>query len=237
MDPNEKTGSFTDPALALSAPKPAMTDIGGRRAGLRCPPTMEEPPAGTRRASRPRTPFHAREWLWLVGGLFPPNVSIDTVTTSAKFGAPPEEVWQTMMFYEEVPHRPPLLLRMFLPSPMKTQGTAKGVGATVECSYSRGGLRKRITVLESPRLVRFDVIEQNLGIERCVTTVEGSYEIREEERGSEVALTTKYRGHLRPRWLWRPLERLLAHRLHRHILAGMGAKRARPAKLPVAAIF
>ena len=173
-----------------------------------------------------RKRLHARECLWLVGRLFPPGRAIDAVTTVAAFEAPPEEVWKKMIFYEEVPRRPPLLLRIFLPSPKKTQGGSKRVGATVECSYSRGSLVKRFTVLEPPHLVRFDVIEQELGLERCVTTVEGSYEIRADGRGSEVALTTKYRGHLRPRWLWRHLERLLAHRLHRHILAGMGAKRA-----------
>jgi hypothetical protein len=175
--------------------------------------------------------------LWLVGALFPSNPAIDAVTTRARFEAPPEDVWQTMMFYEEVPHRPSLLLRMLLPSPMKTQGgSAKGLGATVECSYSRGSLRKRITVLQNPSLVRFEVIEQNLGIERCVTTVGGSYEIRRSGRGSEIALTTKYRGHLRPRWLWRPLERLLAHRLHRHILAGMRAECTRSGESPSGAI-
>jgi hypothetical protein len=172
------------------------------------------------------TRHHAREYLWLVGRLFRPRLAVDAVTTRAGFDESPEAVWQRMMFYEEVPHRPPLLLRVFLPIPVKTQGNGKDVGATVECSYSRGGLVKRITVLDRPRLVRFDVIEQHLGVERCVTTVEGSYEIRADGRGSDVALTTKYRGHLRPRWLWRPFERLLAHQLHRHILDGMGATRA-----------
>lgn len=165
---------------------------------------------------------HPREILWLIGRLFPPGREIDAVTTKAGFAAPPDKVWQQMMFYEEVPHPPPLLLRMFLPSPLTTQCDGKRVGATVECTYSRGSLVKRITALKRPRLVRFKVLEQHLGVERCVTTVEGSYEIRAAGPGSEVALTTKYRGHLRPRWLWRPFERLLAHQLHRHILAGMG---------------
>jgi hypothetical protein len=177
-------------------------------------------PVETDRASERR---HPRELLWLVGRLFPPGLAIDAVTTSARFDAPPDDMWQRMMFYEEVPHRPPLLLRMFLPSPVKTQGAGKHVGATVECSYSRGSLLKRITALDRPRLVCFEVIEQRLGVERCVTTVEGSYEIRAADGGCEVALTTKYRGHLRPRWLWRPFERLLAHQLHRHILGGMAA--------------
>ena len=177
------------------------------------------------RAIPPRTGTHPRELLWLVGRLFPPSLEVDVVTTVAAFDAAPVEVWQRMMFYEEVPHRPSLLLRMFLPSPVKTLGNGKQIGTVVECIYSRGGLVKRITVLDPPRLVRFDVLEQHLGIERCITTVEGAYEYRATDSGTEVALTTQYRGHLRPRWLWRPFERLLAHQLHRHILAGMGATR------------
>ena len=148
--------------------------------------------------------MHPREVLWLVGRLFPPSEAVEAVTTSATFDASPDEVWQRMMFYEEVPHAPPLLLRMFLPSPVKTQGGTKQVGTVVECAYSRGTLLKRITVLERPRLLRFEVIEQHLGIERCMTTVEGSYELRGDDHGTEVALTTQYRGHLRPRGLWRP---------------------------------
>jgi hypothetical protein len=175
------------------------------------------------RAVPPRARMHPREFLWLLGRLFPPGLAIDSVTTRAGFDAPPDEVWQRMMFYEEVPHRPPLLLRMFLPSPVKTEGNGKQVGTVVACTYSRGGLVKRITILERPRLVRFEVLEQHLGVERCMTTVDGSYEFRADGRGTEVALTTRYRGHMRPRRLWRPFERLLAHQLHHHILAGMGA--------------
>lgn len=168
---------------------------------------------------------HPREWLWLIGRLFRPAAAIDAVTTRAGFDAAPDEVWQRMVFYEEVPHRPPLLLRLFLPTPVSTRGDGRRVGAMVECTYSRGSLVKRITLFERPRLVRFEVVEQCLGVERCVTTVEGSYELSADGDGAQVALTTRYRGHLRPRWLLRPFERLLAHQLHGHILAGMGANR------------
>ena len=75
---------------------------------------------------------------------------------------------------------------MFLPSPVKTQGNDKQVGTSVECTYSRGSLVKRITVLERPRLVRFEVLEQHLGVERCMTTVEGSYEFRAEGRAPKL---------------------------------------------------
>jgi hypothetical protein len=177
------------------------------------------------RNAAPRARMHPREVLWLFGRLFTPSLVVDMVTTTATFDAPPDALWQRMMFYEEVPHRPSLLLRTFLPTPVRTQGNVKEVGAIVACTYSRGGLTKRITVLDRPQLIRFEVLEQQLGIEHCMRTVEGSYEFRVDGRGTEVALTTQYRGHLRPRWLWRSLEQLLAHRLHRHILDGMGAAR------------
>lgn len=161
--------------------------------------------------------------MWQVGRLFPQNSVVEAITTHAEFAQPPAVLWQCLMFYEDVPLRPPLLLRLFLPAPVKTDRSDKRVGTAVECTYTAGSLTKRFTALEPPHLVRFEVVEQRLGVERCMTTVEGSYEFEALGDGTRAALTTRYRGHLRPRWLWRPFERLLAHRLHRHILGGMQA--------------
>jgi len=150
---------------------------------------------------------------------------IRDVVTRATIDASPEEVWRRIAFYEDIPQRPPWVLRVLLPVPLRTSKPGLHVGAMVECSYSGGGaLRKKITAVEPPALVRFDVVDQRLGIESLVTTVAGSYESRPSAQGSEVALTTRYRGGLRPRWLWRTPERWLAGQLHRHILRGMGAR-------------
>jgi len=166
-----------------------------------------------------------RRWLARLGALFPRSATMSMVVTRASIKATPEEVWRRIMFYEEVPHRPPLMLRLLLPVPLRTSKPGLNPGALVQCSYSGGGhLVKRITTVEPPRLVRFEVIEQHLGIEPCLTTSAGSYEIFKTDAGSEVALTTRYTGHLRPRWLWRGPERLLGHSLHRHILGGMAAR-------------
>ena len=159
-----------------------------------------------------------------LAALFPRNPTTHDVVTRAAVPASPQEVWRRIVFYEEVPHRPPMLLRLLLPVPLRTSKPSLVAGALVQCSYSGGGhLMKRITEVKSPSLVRFEVIEQRLGVEQYLTTVAGSYDIRDSGDGSEVALTTIYRGHLRPRWLWRGPERWLAHALHRHILGGMGA--------------
>ena len=161
-----------------------------------------------------------------VGLLFPRNARSEAVETVRHLNATPEEVWQGILLYEEVPRRPLWFLRIFLPRPIRTDGDKTRLGAIIRCTYDGGHLLKRITAVEPARLVRFDVLEQRLGIEDCVSMSQGSYEIRATGDGAEVLLTTHYRSRLRPRRLWRPLERYLAHQLHRHILDGMRAELA-----------
>jgi hypothetical protein len=172
-------------------------------------------------AYRPRVSL--RSLASRVGLLFPRNARSEAVETARHFDATPEEVWQGILFYEEVPRRPLWFLRIFLPRPIRTDGEKTRVGVIVRCTYDGGHLLKRITAVEPARFVRFDVLEQRLGVEDCVSMSQGSYEIRAAGDGSVVLLTTHYHSHLRPRWLWRPLERSLAHRVHRHILDGMRA--------------
>ena len=152
---------------------------------------------------------------------FAENPCADAVTTSFSFALPPERVWKMLRFYEEIPTRPSALLRLLLPIPVRSEGQKGQPGAAIQCTYEGGSLVKRITVAEPPHLLSFEVVEQQLGIEHCISVGEGSYEIRGSGSGCEVLLTTRYRGHLRPRFLWRPLERALAHAVHLHILRGM----------------
>ena len=177
--------------------------------------------AGGKAGDTSRQRVSLRSLASRVGLLFPRNARSEAVETALHLNATPEEVWRGILFYEEVPRRPLWFLRVFLPRPIRTDGEKSRVGAIVRCTYEGGHLLKRITAVEPARLVRFDVLEQRLGVEGCVSMSRGSYEIRATEQGSDVVLTTHYRSHLRPRRLWRPLERCLAHRLHRHILDGM----------------
>jgi len=168
-----------------------------------------------------------RSLLNRLGSLFPRNPDSDSVATTLRFDAPPDAVWRGIRFYEDVPGRAPLVLRLFVPAPVRTQGNKMEAGSRILCTYDGGDLVKRMTAVEPPSSLRFEVLEQRLGIESLLSTARGSYEIRAAGAGSEVVLTTHYCGHLRPRWLWRPFERFLAHRLHRHILHGMRALLAR----------
>ncbi|HEV2289731.1 MAG TPA: hypothetical protein VGR81_12335 [Candidatus Acidoferrales bacterium] len=148
----------------------------------------------------------------------------EAVSTRVRFETGAEAVWEELMFYEEVPGRAPLLLRTLLAEPVRTEGEKGRAGATVRCVYSGGAkLTKRVKSVEAPRSLRFEVIEQRLGIEDCIRTLGGSYEIKSCGEGSEVVLTTNYEAYLRPRALWRRVEAALVSQLHRHILRGISA--------------
>lgn len=184
---------------------------------------MDTPePARPAPAPAVEAPFLRRSYDRLAR-LFPRNPRTETVSTRMLLEATPEEVWNGILFYEEVPGTAPWHLRQFLPAPVRTEGDKRTVGAVIHCTYDRASLIKQITHIEPARLMRFDVLEQRLGVEHAVTMGEGSYEIRSSGSGSEVVLSTHYRGHMRPRWLVRWLEHHLAHELHRFILAGMRA--------------
>jgi len=172
---------------------------------------------------RPRSTYRLRGLIDTIGRWFSPNPRGEAVTTAVSLGASPEAVWKALCFYEDVPDRPSLFLLSILPRPIRSEGEKTRVGAKVRCVYDGGHLVKRITAAEPAHRLRFEVLEQRLGMENCVSMGEGSYEIRPANGGSEVLLTTSYRGHLRPRFLWRPFERSFAHGVHRHVLAGMRA--------------
>jgi hypothetical protein len=159
----------------------------------------------------------------LVSWLFAREAVDEVIATRVRFNAGPETVWSHIVLFEEILEAAPLLLRTFLPHPIRTEGEKTQVGTTVRCTYEGGYLIKRITIVEPPRLLQFEVVEQHLGIEGCAVTLEGCYKIQPCDDGTDVELVTKYLAHLRPRSIWHPFEALLVGQLHRHILRGVRA--------------
>ncbi|MGA7916763.1 MAG: hypothetical protein WCA00_16130 [Candidatus Acidiferrales bacterium] len=159
----------------------------------------------------------------LVSRLFARRPLKEAVATRIRLDGNPETVWNHLLFYEEVPGRPPFPLQVLLPHPVRTEGVKTRVGATVRCTYRGGHLVKRITHVEPLHLLQFDVLEQRLGIESCILTLGGSYRLSARGPMTEVTIMTNYQAYLRPRYLWRPLEAFLMHQLHSHILRGVGA--------------
>jgi hypothetical protein len=155
-----------------------------------------------------------------------------SVLTRMTFAAPPDQIWQRLLFYEQVDQPPPLDLRLLLPVPMRTEGSKSRIGDEARCLYTEGHLVKRVTQVETGRHYGFEIVEQALAIGRGIRLSGGAYTLREIPGGrTEVTLATRYVSPRRPRWLWRRIEAAVCHRLHRHILRAMerdrGLRRAR----------
>ena len=142
-----------------------------------------------------------------------------------RFQASAARVWNGLLFYEQIEERPPWLLRLLLPLPIRTEGTKSKVGDDVRCAYERGHLLKRITRIEWGRHYGFEVVEQHLAVGRGLTLSGGCYTLRALPDGAtEVAVTTRYLSPRRPGLVWRPIEAAVCHLFHRHLLSAMRRK-------------
>ena len=63
-----------------------------------------------------------------------------SVVTKMVFAAPPAQVWDGLVFYEELGGRPPWHLRLLLPVPIRTEGKVSAVGDEATCLYEGGHL-------------------------------------------------------------------------------------------------
>ncbi|HWE96504.1 MAG TPA: hypothetical protein VG269_21255 [Tepidisphaeraceae bacterium] len=149
----------------------------------------------------------------------------ESVVTGVDIPVPVGRAWNAVMFYEEVHHRPPLLLRIGLPRPLYTRGSTAAVGDRKVCVYSKGRLVKQVTQRVPERRLAFDVIGQEKIENNSVRLTGGSFDFTcAAPETTHVELTTSYEPKLGPRWIWRPAERLAVHTLHRHVLEGMREK-------------
>ena len=159
---------------------------------------------------------------------FPMPETIAVVETNLDLHSSAEDLWNSLMFYEEVRHEPPWILKLALPKPICAEGQMGQVGQVRRCVYDRGHLTKIITRRDEGRFLGFRVIEQNLHFEHDVRLKDGSFaitpivqaDITHSDR-TRMTLTTGYQRLLRPAWVWEPIERHVVHTLHEHVLEGI----------------
>lgn len=186
-------------------------------------------------ASRWDHAWYFRWYVWLIAVLplgaqqidsaIPWRQEIAVVETGLTVDATPEEAWNAIMFYEDVEHAPPWLLHLALPQPIRSEGNKEREGEVVRCFYNCGTISKRISRVERPRRLSFEVVEAVMRSENYAELKDGSFEIEPVgERQSRITLTTRYERKLRPAWIWEPIERKVIHTLHGHVLEGMRRK-------------
>ncbi len=150
------------------------------------------------------------------------DFGVHAITTRKTIPVTPEAAWKSMLFYEDIGEEPPLILKLGLPKPIRTEGEAKKPGDITVCVYDKGHLVKRvIEVQENARLV-FEVIDQVQFENRSIRLKDGQFVFTRTPAGhTELSLTTRYEPLLSPRWYWRPVEEWTAHALHQHVIDTM----------------
>jgi len=144
------------------------------------------------------------------------------VVTSGRLAATPAEVYDRLIFFEEVRRRPPLWLGLLLPRPLRTDGPRTRPGDETRCLYRNGRLVKRVTRAVSPSVLEFEVVLQDLPIRSGVRLVGGGYALAACGDGlTRIEIETRYEGGARPRPLWRPIEAAVAHAFHRHLIGAI----------------
>lgn len=182
------------------------------------------------------TRFSQREHLPVILGLlmlpgivhlaeraFAPPAQIETVQTEQLVPLGHMQAWDRWVFYEEVKHDRPLLLRLGLPTPSHVQGRIQDVGDKQVCVYTGDArLVKRATTVVPGETLAFDVIKQEHFENNSIRLIDGAFDfVPFSDELTRVTLTTRYEPLLRPRILWRPIEHTFAHELHGHVLKGM----------------
>lgn len=146
----------------------------------------------------------------------------ETISTSTVINASTTQCWEGLVFYEEVTHPPPWILRVGLARPLATRGPSLNPGDRRVCVYNRGSITKQIRSAEPGRLLSFDVIEQNIGYERDVRLTSGSFTFEQiDPLHTRVTLTSTYEPRLTPRFCWRWGERIAFRTLHGYVLEGI----------------
>lgn len=145
---------------------------------------------------------------------------IETIRTTRAIPASPEKVWDALVFFEETGGPPPVLLDLFLPTPLAVEGERESPGDLTTCVYTNGELVKRVREADPARELAFDVVEQTIGLERVVHLEDGAFLLAPGDNGGTVlTLETRYRSAMRPRFAWRWSERLAVHQLHAHVIS------------------
>jgi hypothetical protein len=88
-----------------------------------------------------------------------PDTEYEVVST-VEIDAPPEEVWNHVISFPELPPPTELYFRCGIACPQRARIVGQGVGATRYCEFTTGTFVEPITVWEPGRRLAFNVTEQ-----------------------------------------------------------------------------
>lgn len=168
---------------------------------------------------------------WIDGEL--PGTQAREVRSSVVIDAPPEDVWQNVVSFSELPEPDSWLFRTGVAFPMRARIEGSGVGAVRHCEFSTGAFVEPITVWDQPQRLAFDVIEQPEPMEEwsfyddihpphlsgTFRSVRGEFRLVALPGGrTRLEGSTWYELRMAPQIYWQLWTDLIVHRIHGRVL-------------------
>jgi uncharacterized membrane protein YhaH (DUF805 family) len=155
------------------------------------------------------------------------------VRTSIDVSAPPEQVWQQVVAFAQIPPPKEMLFRAGVAYPMRAEISGHGPGAVRHCIFSTGAFVEPIEVWDEPRLLKFGVTSSPAPLNEL--TPYGHIEPRHLHGyfvseggqflltplpgvGTRLEGTTWYRHSMWPAAYWHLWSDYIIHRIHLRVL-------------------
>ncbi len=153
--------------------------------------------------------------------------------TAIEVNAPPEQVWQEVIAFAEIPPPKEMLFRAGIAYPIRAEISGRGPGAVRRCIFSTGPFVEPIEIWDEPRLLKFGVTANPAPLQEWTpyTHIEPphlhGYFVSEQGQFLLTALpggrtrlegTTWYRHTMWPAAYWHLWSDYIIHRIHLRVL-------------------
>jgi uncharacterized membrane protein YhaH (DUF805 family) len=155
------------------------------------------------------------------------------VQSSIDIAAPPEEVWQRVVSFSEIPPPEEMMFRTGIAYPVRAEITGHGVGAVRRCVFSTGPFVEPIEVWDEPKLLKFGVTENPAPLNELspygnirpphlhgyFVSHQGQFLLTELPSGrTRLEGTTWYTDAIWPSAYWHIWSDYIIHRIHMRVL-------------------
>lgn len=155
------------------------------------------------------------------------------VRSSLDIQAPPEEVWNKVVAFTEIPAPKEWMFRAGVAYPIRAEMLGRGVGAERHCVFSTGAFVEPIQIWDAPRLLKFSVTSNPAPMQEWtpyphvdpphlhgfLISEGGQFLLTPlPQGGTRLEGTTWYRHGLWPATYWRLWSDEIIHRIHLRVL-------------------
>ena len=163
----------------------------------------------------------------------PGNPPTFVVRSSIEIHASPEQVWQQVVAFSQIPEPKEWMFRAGIAYPIRAEITGSGVGAERHCVFSTGAFVEPIEVWDEPHRLKFSVTSNPAPMQEWtpyhhidpphlhgfLVSEGGQFLLtRLPDGGTRLEGTTWYRHGLWPAAYWRVWSDEIIHRIHMRVL-------------------